>query len=430
MDLLTSYKSTHFDQLDDFASMQIFDYLFIGELASMALLSPRYHSLITKHYIQNKHHLDAGTIVVNLREGVPRIKQDFTGKPFSSRIMAIGYSQSISLLAAFGHLFNKMAIVIDTPRCAPEIVHQMARTISQHCSSASQLIRMTRLSGYLDVDFAFTNATDIELFNMYRYENEDDSIALDVAFPRMAKLSTNNADYLRLNRHFPHLRHFTLLQWREMAHFDTFIRLNRQLRSFEAPAMCKHGYLREVNELLPNLESLRLQYFNNLIDTSPTKAAIRFANVKRLTIHTLDLLYMTQDVWQSLSQMTFDRLRTFKLISYQASNDTIDAFIDLMSPHELTGVEFEKLELTHDVLLRLEAKLPKLKALNLYCSGSQTPQEIRRFLAESTRVTNLVIGTSEGKSNTCLHMDDLQNGWKVIGNRNKGWMEYLILERV
>lgn len=410
--------------------MEIFDYLSIGELASMALLSPRYHSLITKHYVQIKHHLEAGTILVDLTEEAPRIKQDITGKPFSSEIITIGYTQSISLLAAFGHLINKMAIVIDMPSCSPEIVHQMARTISQHCSGARQRIRMSRRSGYLDAPFAFTNATHIELFNMYRYENEVDSIALDVAFPRMAKLSTNNADYLRLNRHFPHLRHFALLQWREMDHFDAFIRLNRQLRSFEAPAMCKHGYLQQVNELLPNLESLRLQYFTNLIDSSPTKAAIRFANVNKLTIHTLDLLYFTQDIWQSLSQMAFDRLQTFELISYQASNDTIDAFIDLMSPHELTGMEFDKLELTHDVLLRLEAKWPKLKTLNLYCSGSQTPQEIRRFLAESTRVTNVIIGASEGKPSTCHDMDDLQNGWKVIGNRNKDWMEYLILERV
>lgn len=285
----------------------------LQSLAKTAKEYPHLHHLILEDYILAKFHLDKSRVDIDLTRREPNMFLDVN-------YLADGLDATLSVLELFGPVITKLNIEIDLPGCKENIVHQIAAAVTKYCSNASQKIHLSIRYAYYNIQFQFPHATEVEF--LYDYADFDspeieDPIALNQIFPRMQKLRALTVRDAPLNQHFPHLTHFELVAQHNDNDNDNlriFFRENAQLRSVKAPMLCKFPYLVEVNELLPELESLSIDYDGKFY--AAATGGIHFKNVKEFSLNLEKFKGdITMDLINSLSSLRFGELDSFKLAS-------------------------------------------------------------------------------------------------------------------
>lgn len=319
--------------LDDFSLMNIFDQLGLNDLSKLVLMNPRFRQLITDHYIIRQYHLHDRLIYIDNRVEIKMYSQEFG----TVDQIANSYDEILSILEGFGEMFEQLKIVVDPH--GYKHLDGIQRLINKHCSKAIQEVRLTveyasnAVDSYeidLFANVSFLNATDVTLER--RGADDIPPIRLDVAFPRMQKLTTNSVK--DLNHHCPYLNETILNLWTNYPHLPTileFIRLNPQIRSIELPLLSDETYLKTMSEFLPNLESLSLRLSEVLL-VRPLPVA-QFKHVKHFTLadgRVQAILWNQKDIRPTLKSLQFDILESFtvaKSIHPTATDFVVDLII-------------------------------------------------------------------------------------------------------
>lgn len=414
----------HLDRLDDATLMGAFDQMSLQRLVRMAKHSQRIRDMILNNFVVGKYRLHESLIDI-----------DATRRPLNilhgTEYIAYGNEESLSALELFGAAFTQLHIIVDVPGCPQDLLAKLAAAVAQHCSQASQTIEMSRRNEQFEVNFSFPHAKVVKLFHQYDADEPVDPIDLNAVFPRMQHLQTSAADYLRLNRNFPHLTHFKLFKSMNAARFlSIFIQSNPQLRGLETPMLVNFPHLQKVNELLPNLEVLGIEYTGEVV---PATDIIRFENVKRFA---LDVLRVENEeipatFRESLSLLQFNQLRSFQLRSSQVSDESKTFLLTMIAQYnQLTNLEFERLNLSADDLLTMVNQLPLLETITLSCTSSSTVAEVRTFLLADTNLKEIRIFTGQHGPKTFYRMKDPIGQWQMVGREMIDFNGYAILRKV
>lgn len=414
------------DRLDDATLIGAFDQMNLQSLAQAAKHSQRVHEIILNKFVLEKFRLNESEIDMDLTRRVPNILH---GSAY------IGYDTeaTLTVLKLFGPVFSKLRIIIDLPGCPQETVTKIAAAVAEYCSKASQTIELSRRNEQFDVNFTFPHAKEVILSQQYDSDRPVDTLDLNVAFPRMQKLQTSVADYLRLDRHFPHLTHFTLFKSMNTERFlKTFIQLNPQLRGLETPMLMNFPHLQKINEMLPNLEVLGIRYTED--DYVSATDSIHFEKVTKFTLNLMNVEdnEITASLQKSLSLIKFTRLESFQLKSLRASEESKQFLLNMIAQYDhLSNLEFEQFDLTADEILALMNQLPRLETITLSCTKSPTVAEIRAFLVAETNLKEVRIYGGQNGPTAFFRMKDPLGQWQVVSREINHYMDiYVTLRRI
>lgn len=406
--MLGAPEDVDIDRLDDSTLINLLDQSSLVKLVGAAKYNQRLHDLIVEHFALAKYRLNESRIDIDLTRRVPNILH-------GTEYIGYGMDQTLAALEFFGSTFTRLEIIIDLPGCDSEIVQKIATHVAKYCSKATQKVILTRRYKHFNAHFTFPDATSIELIHQYESKRDVDTIELNNVFPRMQNLKVYVADKLKLDQHFPNLIHFELDKPIRENRFEAFLELNPQLQSVTTTMISQ---LRRVNELLPNLQSIRFAYRKEE-DTS-ANGAIHFKNAKKFS---LDLMKIDEDdttnIEKSLSLINFDHLQAFKLVAAtrSMSEEFKNYLIALTAQYSLsTHLEFERFDLTSDELVRLVKPLHHLDSLKLSCTRSETAGEIQKFLLENLNVKKITIYNHINGPRQCNRFE-LPAQWKVVGTQ-------------
>lgn len=195
------------------------------------------------------------------------------------------------------------ALNIDT------MYERLSSYVIKYCATLSTetaLLR-DRSSSWDQVHGPFAGITQVKV----SYERPLNGHTLNRLFPNMRSLSFGRDGLGPLNNHFPRLEDMTIqgmgymeLNRSEMAAFDSFIRLNPQIRKLKIP-FSDEVSLQRVNKHLPLLEDLTIHICPNVRQNTYMAADIsHFKSVKKFTV--IGNL-------GTRSPCTFDELEEFRL---------------------------------------------------------------------------------------------------------------------
>lgn len=268
-----------------------------------------------------------------------------------------------------------------------------------------------------NIHFKFPDTTEVELTRGFYIDNELVHVELNEVFPRMQKLIADYSANLQFDRHFPHLMHLkTYRQFpRDYAGLITFMQLNRQLRSFESPQMCNFTFLQEVNQLLPNMDTLAMTFALNDINFVPPSDSIHFRNVR---VAKMNFIQFTSQIRQSLPFIAIDRLESLEVSLFEDQNSAHDFIVDWILEYKtLTSVELRGFDMGSIQLIRLARGLEYLHTMKLNCSSSEAATDMLKLMMDENNLEKIVVFKDKVAHETCF--DFLINflaNWKVIKN--------------
>lgn len=381
--------------MDDFSLLAVFDRLGLGDLATISELSPRYHDLITQHYIIPIYQFDALDISIRTNEnGQVFINRPVIGGSLAKNIeianettnnrlrnvkdaylsnfhhytnqqksmITEGFSQTLGILKNFGYLINRVKLVVKDSDDYSDI-QEISSHITEYCSKATQSIELHRTFPYNCHDrISFPPATKVAIWYYNDAETAGlDSLELNEKFPKMEHFTLMSNWRLTLNINFPHLTHFDVKEWWD-ADFNEFLLANPQIRSFKAHLTYDSIDLLELSEMLPNLEILDLKiscgfwYFRNEI--------IRFPNVKEFSLEIMDPWYAEPVVWirERLQFIVFDQLERLTVMSN--CHNLTSSYVDwIVQQKTVKRLEIGGLLLNSEQITRVVDALPELNEI-------------------------------------------------------------------
>lgn len=380
-------NNTLLEDLDDFSLLAVFDFLRLPDLFNIGTLSRRFHDLTVIHFLIPKYHLNERDVsVISYLETYLALYED-------DELTSIdGHKQTLNILQLFGHIFKRITIKVQPG--GYKNVADISHYINEYCS-ADALQEVIMYRGKYIIDDGNYSFKNVRIVTLRHIHDHDDSIQLNDAFPRMEQLDIDygsNLSYIHFN--FPHLLSFRLHS-SSCSDNDlmlrTFYRLNRQLRSVEAPMFVNHAYLTYLNEMLPNLESLSIRNLNSEIYGSNLIAhdVVRFKNVKHFS---LDLFTYNREwnvgIRQRLSSIQFDHLESYTVTSNVI--DSTDYLIGLIVRNTaVANITIPSSELKYEQLSTLIDTLPNLRELTIGWAERETCDELGRFFVKAFETTRL-----------------------------------------
>lgn len=392
-----------------------YGHLPLEEVIKKATENQHFREAILHSYLNLLHQLDAHEILIF----IDGIKNTYMADEKTGQRIATGYDQSMTTLKTLGYNFKHLKIEMRGYTLAKNITEY----IHSYCPNATHTILLQRHSNS-ENNFSFPNATNISL----RYtKNFEDHIDLAAMFPQMTQLNLTNTDYQPyLNRNFTFLTNFIFSAQESHTSFQLwldFLQSNKQLRSFESPILWNRNWLRLINEQLPNLESLTVEYQPKRNDNDgPVYDVIRFKSVKSFELKVMNFV----DEWNvdarlRLATIQFEQLKSFTLASNIAN--TTDGWIEIIGRNDkLTSVQTKSFELNYNNLMRL-TQLVKLKSISLECFDFFSVVDTLLFMEEKSTVKEIAVFTnSMGRGE---FLTDLPANWKVVDDRTIDGKEYL-----
>lgn len=203
----------------------------------------------------------------------------------------------LKLLKYFGPSISNLNIIYSLSKKSSTdvaVINTLNKNINLQCS---ETLRQIEIENYHECFFDEMAKPFVRLENVTirgQFERLGNSIhSFGELFPAMNRLSFVNlklSDKSSIDRHFPQLIHFSAeLRDADDPHrfgeFDveSFLKKNPQICSLELSHF-SYGFLRVVNEILPELKSLELMRYNASRDTDDKKFIV-FENVSIFTIY-------------------------------------------------------------------------------------------------------------------------------------------------
>lgn len=251
------YDALTINQLDDYSLLDIFDFLSIAELASVAQLSPRYYNLIMEHLVP-KYGLNGAKVYISLAEWGQYTHMQYTRSSKNSAAIKLssGHRETFEVLKIFCHLFTRVSIKLSYQfRFNYELTETLAHHVNNYCpANAPQNINVyaVRNSG---LNFTFEHMTNVRIQHLDFWER----VKLNNVFPQMDSLMLGASSKVTIKEHFTNLKSFELYEF-ECGLFDwkAFAEKNPEIRRIKLDLNWETECLHQVTDLLPKLETLNV----------------------------------------------------------------------------------------------------------------------------------------------------------------------------
>lgn len=356
------------DELDDSTLMNIFDQMPSHELIKLAVLRPRF-----AHIIKRQFRLDDKEIVMS-PDGLLYHEDK---KKWRNSYITRDSSQTVDALQLFGSKIENFRY--EMPYGADQGWAEKILPFEKFYPQATKTIDIIFFDP-LNLNCTFGNKTTKVALHAYEYQ----PIPLNKFFPFMQELSVLSVRK-SLIQHYPRLeklivkhppvgeRNSTLLE---------FFGLNPQLRHFDGAMRVRIvPYLKDMSELLPNLEvlSLNLDFF--AINKIPEN--VHFKNVKEFSLSIISG-GITDPLRFRIDNITFDQLETLTIETTQTDRAAVyaDVMQIILQAKSLKKLEMD-LRITTEELLRLVKELPKLQELSIRWQDGIF-QSVATLLAENS----------------------------------------------
>lgn len=274
-------------RVDDFVLLHIFDHLSFFDLLNVASIDPRYEQLIAQHQMPHKYRIDANVVRI---DGGGRYDQA-TGD-----VLTIGkYSQILTFLRLFGHLVTRVYFSGFSYNGAER--DQIARSLLECCAQSLVELELCESGGLLINETAGS-------------------------FPHLAKLTMRDERTLyanqRIHRIYPALKELTLAIGASattddtMDYFCDLLRSLPDLRGFGLTRVPSMAYVQAIEQHLPHLEALTIDYIPNMdaYSNGSNGGRIHFSHVRHLSLD-IHFYNLADQIVQF--PLTFEHLQTLEI---------------------------------------------------------------------------------------------------------------------
>lgn len=437
--------------------MGILDFLDFPDLVIVASMSPASYQLIMDRYITPRTDGDKMFLRIEMTEKIWTSLAYYQkeGRAWNNaRMFCNGYECIFASLIVFCQTASKLHIEFDTHyHFDTATTQKLASYVDRYCSDVPQSVELFDVKK-TNESFRFTRVQDVQVTQ----PEASESFALTEWFPQVEKLAIKLHDSYKIDVHLPNLTHFKL-EDSKCGHFDLrgLAEKNPQIRSIELEICGSIENINEVNELFPNLESLRLTLkrpwkkeesadgFLSAITSwlRPKKAetplkhdAVRFVRFRNVKHFTLDITKfydaagipdayfgmnaesITKD---RLSSIVFDHLESFNYMS--TTNHHRKEQIDYVVQYQnVTSLNFSMISMRYWDMKRLIDSLPKLKEITLL--GIRAG-DLLRLMAEINLQT-LHIRVPGREQNIFQPSDTLPEQWFLHANQEVSSYEHMM----
>lgn len=269
--------------LDDYSLLDIFDNLSFYDLINLAGSDARFRQLITEHYMIPKYY-------INER----KIRFDGGGaydEATNTTIIIGKFSTILRFLTDFGDVITR--IYFSGFSYSPSERDQISRHISKYCSKSLISIDLEQAGGFLinGTTAKFTSLTEAKLRNdCHSYGNPQ----IHRIFPVLKELSLMFTT--------------TMMDEVTLTYLHDLLALLPDLRLFELNKTPSEQFLRSIEDISPNLQSLAFGYIPNDAELEH----IHFRNIRKLT---LNILFFSLNEPIASCPFTFDHLQALEIIT-------------------------------------------------------------------------------------------------------------------
>lgn len=275
------------------------------DLVKMAKISDRFERAVA-HILRTRYRIHEKTI---------RIEQVEQETHLGDAIIMTDFPAILELLQHFGHVIPR--IYFSGMFFSTEQRAHINRHIAEYCSQTLLELELCDADGYLISD---TNRTfpHVARLNVQNFEYAD-NLDLSRIYPNVQWLTFCAYDnrVTSLVRPFAHMEHLTTLRIAESTVL-ALIRLHPKLRTFHMHDVASLEFLRNVSQLLPQLESLEVKHGPDgfLTESSLSVDDVRFESVSHFGIAADGF----DEITFERVPFTFGRLNSLKITSPTASS--------------------------------------------------------------------------------------------------------------
>lgn len=352
----------------------------------------------------NGQEIDTTTIERISKNQSYRVDKKRYVKVMSSHVYRIYFDDFHAILNTFKHFGHEIKKVKSTITTLSWQTKLIAYLIDEYSSESLVEINLgdqpNKLLNHIKKPLVKVESV---IFDYSNFQFDTPNVRFIELFPGVRRL---NLDYLNnhglsyLDCHMPQLEHVSL-EGREIP-IPGVIAKNPQIRSFESCA-AKPEFLRELNTLLPQLETLILKYLEQ------TGESVRFENVTTFEIRST---YAS-----SPPGLNFPRLENLKI---SGTRVRFGEYLAFFNEHKhLSHLHMELIELNHSDLHLLTANLTDLMELTFECAADTdtiiklNSNAIVEFLKKHEKVTKInFINFSENWKSELE--PQLKDGWNTI----------------
>lgn len=397
---ISSTDASHFEQLDDYSLMNIFDYLLLSDLIAVAQMNPRFADIIQNRYLISKYRFHEREI-----NGFTRIAHSslhYIDKRYYYHYITKSLDETLFVLKQFGHIFKQLRHKVDDFG-GPDS-QKILEYSDKFCPQAAKMIKICSVDyePLANWTYSFDETTTHIIIEVYF----DYFVPLNVLYPRMKQLTVNNLS-ASMVQHYPNLTSFSIISRFNDPHVPGFVRLNPQLSYFHAIVSHNASNVEYLNEMLPNMKSLgirlevRTPNFNSKI--------VRFRNVKEFRLDA-SVCTTVPEYWNAIDNIQFDQLEVLKLAISTYSPERIVEIIIKNRGLKKVEVDFQ---ITEALLLELVGALPQLEELTVrFYDGILN--SLRTILGNYGINTLNIVSCYSQRMSSEDFLDFIPTNWQVV----------------
>lgn len=364
---IVSSHLTHFNQMDNSTFLNIFESIPVVDLPRIAEMNPRLADIIEHHYIRGKLRLHEKSIFFLLSTEYDSEPTTFSYAN-TSQLKLDPENDSIELwhshnamlaFKQFGHIFTD--ITLGLMKFGSQESQQLFKFVDTNCKNATKQVIIVRAKDEEVTKWKYTfddKTTQVAVNTEF-----SKSLPINDFFPYMERLFITNIT-TPFVRHYPHLTKVLITKFENNnrnPNVYEFVRLNPQLRSFDSSMENNLSFVKYLNRMLPNLESLGiyLSPCENSSNIAETNLGVTFKNVKEFTLRTKG------EFGEAFGNISFDQLESYILENKFDRVNVTDDLLDLILNNENLKFFKTKQKMTSKQLLRLVRELPELEEISI-----------------------------------------------------------------
>lgn len=409
--------------LDTPTLLTIFKHLTVDELLSMAETNNRFRNLIARHYMIPVFHIN---------ERVIRLDYANDQHSDSSELHFDNYTAILKLLKNYGYLIRKLVYVrppspfdeVDVEKMALsyEKSVEISRNIAKYCRDSLTEITVSLDEYYLlsETSHIFPNVIRVNIIQLYSNQLppwQFNGFKVQTIFPNIQELHLTPNAIQPMEQFYPQMKHlkYSENQGAFAGKLVHLLRLNPQLNSLALNYFPEANILHSANEILPQLEALKLTLNNGNALESYQNQGVHFENVKRFT-----LSVYARDIDEMKFPITFKHLEMLEVISKYST----EIAFKLIEQND----KLIELSMAHNDLYALDAlnQWNELRRVTLQWSKHIDVNETQRLIGKAkklNRITFIVPYQSMGDDLIAILSDE----WQFV--RQDFSRTYLTFER-